>query len=686
MDFELLVRARKGRKINRYSTATRGTASVLAVWILLGVSGVGTAGELPFLHPLFTDHMVLQAGASCPVWGWSAPGDAVTVTFGDQTVTAVTAADGRWEASLKASRASANARSLTVVSTAGGQRVELHDVLVGEVWICSGQSNMEMALRSAQQGNDEVAVADLSEIRLFTVSKTTATIPQPVCAGAWAVCTPDTAAGFSAVGYFFGRHLHRQLNVPVGLIHSSRGGTPAEAWVSEPGLRQAMPDFNRRLDRQRSEAETREAAAFRYQAEIKAFRAAKEEIYAREENLAAATATYARVDLDDDAWKTMTIPNNWETTEDLRTGDGIVWFRKAVDIPQAWAGKDLVLRPGPIDEVDVTWFNGVQVGASGNMRKRDTSFWNVPRAYRIPGHLVKAGRNVVAIRVIDLLGEGGLWGGAPESMVLERADAPGQGSLPLAGAWRYLAEFLLPPPPEEPGSPHRPSVLFNAMINPLIPYAVRAAIWYQGEANEGRAEQYHTLLPALIADWRQRFAGGDFPFLIVQLANFKVRLPAPSESNWARVREAQAKTARTVPAAGLAVAIDIGGADIHPINKQDVGLRLGLAAEAIAYGREVEHSGPVFETMEIEAGKALLRFSHGSGLTAKDGPLTGFAVAGADRRFVWAQAEIRGATVEVWTAEVPQPVAVRYAWAHNPACNLYNGAGLPAVPFRTDDW
>jgi sialate O-acetylesterase len=289
---------------------------------------------------------------------------------------------------------------------------------------------------------------------------------------------------------------------------------------------------------------------------------------------------------------------------------------------------------------------------------------------------------------MDAVGQGGLWGAPAETMFVELADGSDPVRVSLAGEWRCRAELVLPRRPSDPSSPNRPSVLFNAMIHPLIPFALRGAIWYQGESNAGRAFQYRSLLPALITDWRTRWDGGDFPFLIVQLANFMDRVTDPQESAWAGLREAQAMTTAALPNVGLAVAIDIGEAkDIHPRNKQDVGNRLGLAAQAIAYGRKVAYSGPVFDGMTIEDGEAVLRFAHtDGGLTARDGPLTGFAIAAADRTFVWAEAEIRGDTVVVRADAVGEPAAVRYAWANNPACNLYNGAGLPAVPFRRDDW
>ncbi|OPZ27634.1 MAG: Glycosyl hydrolases family 2, sugar binding domain [Lentisphaerae bacterium ADurb.BinA184] len=662
--------------------------SLIVAIALMCVPGLGRAAQPPGLRvpAVLGDHMVLQAGLPVPVWGWAEAGAEITVSFAGQTAKATAGADGRWQVRLAAMPASAEGRELRIQSNRDAAPRVLADVLVGEVWVCSGQSNMQFGLGGANRGQEEIAAADYPRLRLFTVPNVTAPQPADDCAAGWRVCSPESAGGFSAVGYFFGRHLHRQLDVPVGLINTSWGGTVAEAWTSGPALRAELPEFAPDLDKLAVRNEETEKAMARYEEAMAAYNAALAELYAREDDPAPAAARHAGLDVDDTAWKTMNVPANWETSPDFPDLDGIVWFRKTIELPAAWAGKDVILKPGPIDEVDQTWFNGERVGGRGNMRRHETQFWNVPREYPVPGRLVRAGRNVVAVRAMDAVGQGGLWGGAPDSMVAVLADGSDATRIPLAGAWRCQAEYVLPRRPAAPNNPNYPSVLFNGMINPLIPYAVRGAIWYQGESNAGRAAQYRTLLPTLITDWRTRWDSGEFPFLIVQLANFMGRAATPQESAWAELREAQAMTVSALPKVGLAVAIDIGEAnDIHPRNKQDVGLRLGLAAQALAYNQDIEYSGPVFAEMKVEAGKALLRFTHAEGgLVAKDGAPTGFAIAGADRKFVWAKAEIRGDSMAVWADEVPEPVAVRYAWADNPACNLYNQAGLPMIPFRTD--
>jgi sialate O-acetylesterase len=543
---------------------------------------------------------------------------------------------------------------------------------------------MQFGVSNSNHAEQEMAQAKFPQIRLFSVANRTAFAPVDDCTGKWLVCTPETVGGFSAVGYFFGRHLHQNLNVPVGLINTSWGGTIAEAWTSAEALQAKLPEFNDAIAEVRGPRDTFEKAMVDYKEKMKSFDVSLQKLYALEDDMAGA-ARRAAADLDDSTWKPMELPGNWEV-RGMPDVDGCVWFRKVIEVPAGWAGKELILRPGPIDEVDVTWFNGVQVGAKGNCRTNDVRFWNVPREYHVPGNLVKTGKNVIAVRVFDCAGQGGFWGAPAEQMFVELADGSDKTHLSLAGTWKCDPELILPKRPGSPDTPNRPTLLFNAMIHPLIPYAIKGAIWYQGESNAGRAMQYRTLLPTLITDWRTRWGLGDFPFLVVQLANFMARGTQPEESDWAALREAQAMTTTALPNVGMALAIDIGDAkDIHPRNKQDVGMRLGLAARAIGYGQKIEFSGPVFNGMTLANGKAELSFTHtDGGLVVKGDTLTGFAVCGADRKFVWAKAQVQGDKIVVGADQVPQPVAVRYAWANNPECNLYNGAGLPAVPFRTD--
>jgi sialate O-acetylesterase len=398
-------------------------------------------------------------------------------------------------------------------------------------------------------------------------------------------------------------------------------------------------------------------------------------------------------------WKTMRLPQFWEDAG-LPGYDGVVWFRKKFELPRAWEGRDLMLHLGPVDDYDTTFVNGIRVGALNQ--------WDAPRSYRVAAALLKPGVNTIAVRVLDTGVGGGIYGDSTQ-LKIEPANVTDAASanvtanvtdaapVSLAGDWNYRATVALDkiePPPQQSGNDYSVvNIRYNGMIAPLLPFAIKGAIWYQGETNVGRAEQYERLMPVLIQDWRTRFGVGDFPFFIVQLANFMARREQPADSAWARLREAQLHISQNVPRSGLAVAVDIGDEkDIHPKNKQDVGRRLALNALAVTYGRKLEFSGPVYRSMRVEGNSIRLSFDHTEGgLVARRGDvggggdrLIGFAVAGEDGRFVWADASIEGKDVVVSSPSVNKPVAVRYGWADNPALNLYNGAGLPATPFRTD--
>jgi sialate O-acetylesterase len=478
------------------------------------------------LHGLFNDNMVLQREMPVPVWGTAEAGEQVTVTFGDQKKTATADKDGNWMVKLDPLKAGGPFE----MTVAGKNSLTVKNILVGEVWVCSGQSNMEMAVKGVVNADAEIAAAKFSQIRLYTVTRKPSDTPLKDLQAQWKECTPENIPGFSAVGYFFGRDIHKALNVPVGLIHTSWGGTAAELWTRRAVL----------------------------------------------ENLPETKLAFEN-------------------------------YQKAVD----------------------------------NFPKVEESFKKAEEAYKANAAKLKADGKTV------------------------------------------------PPAPRAPRKPMMPSCLYNGMIAPLIPYAIRGATWYQGESNAGNAKAYASLFPAMIKNWREDWGQGDFPFLFVQLANYMARAPQPGGSNWAALRESQTKTL-SLPKTGMAVIIDIGEEkDIHPKNKQDVGKRLALAGLKVAYGKDdIVYSGPMYESMKEEGGAIRLSFKHvGGGLVAKGGEkLTGFAVAGEDKKWVWADAKIDGTNVVVSSASVSKPVAVRYAWGDNPECNLYNKEDIPAVPFRTDDW
>ena len=634
------------------------------------------------LPPLVGSHMVLQRGRPVPVWGWAAPGEAVSVTFRGQAYRASAPdAQGRWQATLPATPAG-GPYALTIK---GQNTLELTDVLVGDVWLASGQSNMQFKVKDpnpngyqpVQNADQEIAAATYPRLRLLTVSQALAYRPQAeVPATAWQVCSPATVAGFSAVAYFFGRDLLQQYQVPIGLVVSSWGGTPAEAWVSAEGLG-ALPEFGPALagfaQRTTSLADDQRTYETRQRELLRNGRA-------HDRGYPPTGPSWATPDFDARAWPTMPVPGLWESQPGLGAYDGIVWLRKEIELPATAAGQPLTLNLGQIDDADSTYFNGQLVG--------HTAGYSAVRTYQVPAALVRAGRNVLVVRVVDTGGGGGLAGGPP----LQAVGA--SGTLPLAGTWQYqlgLAPEDAPQPPYPGGGPQAPSVLYNAMIAPLRPLALKGVIWYQGESNVGRAAQYQRLFPALITDWRRQFKQPDLPFLFVQLANYLPAQPEPGPSDWAELREAQT-AALTLPRTGMATAIDLGVADdIHPHNKQAVGYRLALAARRVAYTDPAAppDRGPTYAGLAVMGATARVRFAPatlGGGLVVKGSQLRGFAVAGADQQFHWATARLVGPEVVVESPQVPHPVAVRYDWADNPNGTLDNRAGLPAPPFRTDKW
>jgi sialate O-acetylesterase len=615
-------------------------------------------------NPLLSDHAVLQQGVKVPVWGTADPGEAVTVEIAGQAVSTTAGADGKWLVRL----APMKAGGPFTLKISGKNEIVLRDILVGEVWVASGQSNMErqLGLRVGQQPIDdwekEAAAASYPRVRHFGVAQEKSLTRLDTVKGRWEVCTPDAVKDFTAVGYFFGRDLHRARRVPIGLIHSSWGGTPAEAWTSEVGLR-PLPDFADTPAELETLIADPEAAKRRYEAQLEAW-------FLPNDPGSADGRSWSHPALDTDAWQSMTVPALWEDAGEADL-NGVVWFRKTFDLPAGAAKAEAELQLGMVDDIDTTWVNGVKVGA--------TVGYNVPRRYPVPRGVLKPGRNVVAVRVLDTGGGGGIWGEERLQLVFS-GRAPVQ-PIVLSGVWQYRIGLRLKDGPWPPvgvtGDSSTPTILYNAMIAPLQPYAVRGVIWYQGESNVRREQQYRSLFPAMIADWRQAW-GQDLPFLFVQIAPHRDMTP--------EIRDAQLSAWQRTPKTAMVVTMDCGDAnDIHPTHKQPVGARLALAARALAYGERLEYSGPVFDSMKVKGGKAALRFTHlGGGLVAKGGPLRGFTIAGPDKVFHPARGEIRGKTVVVTSDQVPEPVAVRYGWANVPEGNLFNRAGLPASPFRTD--
>ncbi len=657
----------------------------------LAASATAPASTLR-LTRLVGDGMVMQRDARVPVWGWAAAGAAVTVTFDGRPHATRAGADGRWQVTLPAMPAG-GPHAMTV--TAGAERVLVRDILVGDVWVCSGQSNMEWTVENARDGAAEVAGAGDPMIRHFKVPTSWAWAPSDTLPGGpWEPADPAHVGRFTAVGYFFARDLRKAVPVPIGLLHTSWGGSRVEPWMSAEALgMDAAAAARLRAAEEAYERGLADALRARLGGELPAVDA----------GLVDGRAVWAAPDLDDAAWRTVTAPGVWEP-QGYPGMDGVAWYRTAFDLTADEARAGARLGLGRIDDSDVSYVNGREVG-------RTTDAYARARVYDVPAAALRPGRNVVAVRVEDTGGGGGVAGEASELFV-----EAGGVRRPLAGAWRFrvgrVTSGAAAPDPQRINKV--PTVLYNQMVHPALPFPVKGVLWYQGESNADRYEDavaYRGLFQGLIGDWRRRWDAPAMPFLWVQLANYMAPDGQPAaRSNWAALRESQA-AALALPNTGQAVTIDVGEAgDIHPRDKQTVGARLALAARRVAYGEAVEHTGPVLRRSRVEGGRVVLEFDHAAGgLVARPrggkaggapggppgGPpnearaaaLGGFAVAGADRRFVWADARVDGDRVVVWSPRVPAPVAVRYAWGDNPdRANLSNRAGLPAAPFRTDRW
>jgi sialate O-acetylesterase len=633
------------------------------------------------LASLFDDHVVLQRGRPNPVWGLDEPGQVVTLTVERDarvvdTVSTKTRPDGTWRLDCPELEPGGPYR---LVVRGSAERV-ISDVLVGEVWLAAGQSNMEWPLAQAENGEHEAACAEWPMLRVFKVARTATSAPQFSVSGAWRVGRPDSAGEFTAIGYFFARELSEKLGVPVGVIDMTWGGTRVEAWASADALRAVM-DVDRELEEIAAADSDLERIAADYAAAVTEWEA---EALPADPGNRGQDLGWAAPDHDDTAWRTLNLPSYWQAHG--MNFNGVVWFRRELDLPDDWAGHDLWLSLGAIDDFDHSYFNGELVGAHP---KGTPAACQIARLYRVPGSLVRAGKNVVAVRVFDHVGDGGFVG--PAQAMFVESTRPGAGRLPLDGHWRSAVEHeialvprdifrTMPPRPRVLDRENAPAALYNGMVAPLIPFGLRGAIWYQGESNVDQYQSYRQRFTALIRDYRTRWGMGTFPFCFVQLASYR-DTPA-----WPYLREAQADTLAE-PATGMAVTIDIGDPhDIHPRNKRDVGHRLALLALANTYGQPVEYSGPVLARSEILGQQVRIRFLHAAGLRTSDGSGAprGFELGGEDRVFCPADARIEGDTVILQSAEVPAPRAVRYAWADFPDVNLENGAGLPAAPFRTD--
>ena len=619
----------------------------------------------------------------------------VTPSWNGKSYRATAGPDGNWSVKIDTPKGGFKKYSVTI---SDGEPLVLQNVLVGEVWLASGQSNMQMPVeswRAVRINQEDIAgAARYADVRLLQVSRATGMREHDYFSAdfdKWKESSPETVRNFSAAAWYFGRKLMEELQVPVGIIHSSWGGTIIEAWMSEGALR-AFPEMSASLAQVRSLSDNESEREKTFEEEIAAF---IREANRKDLGKSGGLAVWARPDFDDSFWKTLKLPNTvqqlWPDT------NGIYWLRKTVDIPAAWAGKDLTLSLGPVDDFDETYWNGEKVGSD--------VLWNKAREYTVPARLVSAGRTVITIRCTDDHGNGGLYGAADLLFI----QGPDGQKIPLDSEWKVTLSVSFKGVPKSTArEPNIPTVLYNAMIRPLAPFAIKGAIWYQGESNAQKAYRYRDLMPSMILDWRALW-GYDFPFYITQLAGYKKVAGVPGDDDWAELREAQEMATQMLDRCGMACIIDLGEAeDIHPVRKREVGERLARLALANDYGRRLVTTGPRYESFRIAGRSIVVRFTDVAGglrvipsgdfagdrygsrgekvEKAESGVLSGFQIAGPDRVWHWADARIEGDTVVVSSADVPHPVAVRYAWSANPVCNLFNAEGLPAWPFRTDDW
>lgn len=618
------------------------------------------------LSPLFSDGSVLQREKPIVVWGAAPPGTDVTVELEGATKTSRSTERGRWQVELPGRPAGG---PFEMQVRTGDETVTVRDILVGDVWVCSGQSNMEWVVADSMNAVAEIALAADAAIRHFKVPRSWAVEPQTELAGgSWTSAVPEHVGMFSAVGYFFARELRRSVDVPIGLINATWGGSRIEAWMNAETLGLDRQDIESVLDEERE-----------YERQVRA--AIEEKVGStppEDQGTAGGRPLWAAPELDDASWEDIPVPSAWEATG-YPGMDGIGWYRTTVSLTAEQAAAGLILGLGAIDDSDITWVNGHQVG-------RMEMAWNQPRVYEVPPAVLEPGANVIAIRVEDTGGGGGIQG--QPGMLFWESGGVRQS---LVGDWKFRVGYFTVN--LEDHKRELPTMLYNHMVHPLLPFPVKGVLWYQGESNAGPEDAfvYRDLFAGMIRQWRAGWGAEDLPFLFVQLAGFMAPPIEPQESSWALLRESQAK-ALELPATAQALAVDVGEAfDVHPRNKQAVGHRLALAARHVAYGEELVFSGPRYQRHEIKGSRVILSFDHqGSGLVARDpagARLRGFAIAGEDRRFVWANAMIEGDRVVLWHAEIPEPVAVRYGWADNPeGANLYNREGLPAAPFRTDSW
>jgi len=619
------------------------------------------------LPQIIRDSMILQRGIPINIWGWALPSEKVEIKFNNKTYkTRADVSNGGWSVQLNAMKAGG---PYTMTISCLMEKVVLHDILIGDVWFCAGQSNMvhQMKLHSVYYPN-EIPNANYPDIRQFWVPNTTNLVsPQnDLSGGSWKWANPNDVKEFSAVAYFFAQALYQKYHVPIGIINASWGGIPIEPMMSEKSL-QSFPEILKTIEKNKDTAYVNDVNRKVFAATQKIKRPEDKGIIEK----------WFSLSYQPKEWHRIAIPGFW-ADEGAKNLNGVVWYRREIDVPASMTNVPAKVFLGRIVDADELYINGIKVGSTGYMYPQ--------RRYPIPDGVLKPGKNLFVVRVTNNFGKGGFVPDKPYELITDND------TINLTGYWQYKVGLLDESHHSFGGFgisiQNQPTALYNSMIAPLIDYTIKGFVWYQGESNTGKPDEYAKLQPAMIADWRQKWNEGDLPFLFVQLPGFGDYNYLPSESQLALFRESQAKSL-SVPNTAMAVAIDLGEwNDIHPDRKKPVGDRLALAAEKIAYRENIVYAGPLYQSSKIEGDKIIISFTHTeTGLTTNDGELPAeFAIAGEDKKFVWANAKIDGDKIIVSSEEVPNPKYVRYAWADTPLNpNLINKEGLPAAPFRTDE-
>ncbi|CAC9972426.1 sialate O-acetylesterase [Flavobacterium panici] len=631
------------------------------VFIFLIINVLANANvKMPLL---FSDGMVLQRDKKIPIWGFADANEKIEVHFNKQIQKTTADKNGKWTLNLNSEKAGGPFELIII----GKNKITIKNVLVGEVWICSGQSNMEFQVSKTINAEKEIANSDYPMIRHFGVAQDLSGKPKDdLKAGKWEIANKETVGNFTAVGYYFARKLYAELKIPIGIINTSWGGTNVETWTSREAF-QKSDDFKSMIA---------EVPSLNVDSISKLYAKKMKERVEKIQGTPVSTDnenTFKEFDFNDSSWGELNTPSLWEN-QPLGDLDGIVWMRKTITLSAEDIKNKATLYLSKIDDEDITYVNGIEVGKN--------SQYDLKRVYEIPSNVLKEGKNVISVRIVDNGGGGGIYGDAADLKL-----SLGSKNIPLDGKWKFKVITV-----KTALSPNSyPSLLYNAMVNPLVPYAIEGVLWYQGEANVWRAKQYKKAFPLMITDWRTKFKQGDFPFYFVQLSTFnEFNGNSKTGSRWAELREAQSETLK-LPNTGMAVTTDIGNAkDIHPTNKQDIGLRLAAVALNNIYGKKQVHSGPTYKSQEIKGNQIILTFDNiGSGLTASDNSenLKGFEIAGADKVFHSAKAIIKDNKVIVSSDQVQNPVAVHYGWADDDTeINLFNKEKFPASPFRTDNW